>query len=163
MREESLSSNFSGNRDSQSHPCNLEGVSEDIEISGSEDEEDGAVVLALESGMPGLGDPHRVVLDGGVALHRREDCDDKLVRGVPLELCELGVERRSRLRADKGRVVVEVRPRGRGDDLRRADAERAEGEDREAYAAQAHGFEGAALLKSNCTFGGVSDPAVAVK
>jgi hypothetical protein len=38
MGEQSLSSGLSNNSDSQSQVCKLEGISEDIKVSGSEDE-----------------------------------------------------------------------------------------------------------------------------
>lgn len=41
LTEESLSSNFGSNSYPKCHPCKLEAISEDVEVSGSEDEEDG--------------------------------------------------------------------------------------------------------------------------
>lgn len=43
-REEGLSSNLSQHSDTQNHICKLEAVSENIEVSGGEDEEDGCEV-----------------------------------------------------------------------------------------------------------------------
>jgi len=40
MREKSLPGSLSCNSDSESHPCELECVSEDIEVPGSEDKQD---------------------------------------------------------------------------------------------------------------------------
>jgi len=53
--------------------------------------------------------------------------------------------------------------RGRGNDLRGSCAPGGERQDRQSYGAKFQGLAGAALLKSNWTFGGVSEPAVAVK
>ncbi len=40
MREQSHSTGLSQDCNAQSHPCKLESVSEDIEVSGCEDEQD---------------------------------------------------------------------------------------------------------------------------
>lgn len=39
--EEALTSNLSQNSDTEGHPCSLEAISKDVEVSGSEDEADG--------------------------------------------------------------------------------------------------------------------------
>ena len=129
-----------------------------------EDEQDGAVVPALDSGVPRLRDPHRVVLYRRVALHRREDRDHDLVRRVALELRELPIERCGRPRADERGVVVEVGLRRRRDHLRGARSRGREREGGKGDCARDHGFAGAGVaLKSNLTVGGVSEPGVAVK
>ncbi len=118
------------------------------------------------------GHAHRVVLDGRVALHRRVDRDDDLIRRGPLKIVELLIESCHRRPADDPGIIVEMGRRGGGYLLCRSQARGKTCQCRQAKkgaqptrapADRRHGFAGAGLLKSNCTLGGVSLPGVAVK
>jgi hypothetical protein len=128
-----------------------------------ENKQDDAIVLLFGADTPRARDSDRVFLDRGIALHCRVDGDNELVAGVALELRQLVVEtRRGTLRNNTG-VIVEVILRCRRNNLLRLRNGTTKRQPKYGDESR-HGLAAGALeLKSNCTFGGVSAPGVAVK
>jgi len=134
----------------------------------NENKQNDAVIPGLLPNPPGTRHADGVIIDGRIGLHLRINRNTNLVAGCALEVFQQAVELVRRGGVHDVRVIIKVMVRRRRNDFGGNGGETPNpNQDETATAHGGHGLAGAGagfvLSKLNCTFGGVSDPAVAEK